>query len=82
MYELALTPTAKALTSIGAVSGLFAYAVSFADGATLYGWQVLFIVEGLLTVTLGIGMYFILPDWPSVRLPFPFAHCMNTADCI
>ncbi|GJN93320.1 hypothetical protein Rhopal_006367-T1 [Rhodotorula paludigena] len=27
--------------------------------------SVLFIVEGLLTVTLGIGMYFILPNWPS-----------------
>ncbi|GAA6004413.1 uncharacterized protein JCM10292_007055 [Rhodotorula paludigena] len=52
-------------SSSGGFSGLFAYAVSFADGATLYGWQVLFIVEGLLTVTLGIGMYFILPDWPS-----------------
>lgn len=49
----------------GGFSGLFAYAVSFANGR-LAGWQVLFILEGLLTVALGAAVYFILPDWPHV----------------
>lgn len=52
-------------SSSGGFSGLFAYAVSFANSSTIYGWQVLFILEGLVTVTLGIGMWFLLPDWPS-----------------
>jgi len=51
-----------------AVSGLFAYAVSFADSsARLYGWQVLFILEGLVTILLGVGMWFLLPNFPQVR---------------
>lgn len=50
------------------VSGLFAYAVSFADSsARLYGWQVLFILEGLVTILLGVGMWFLLPNFPQVR---------------
>ena len=49
----------------GGFSGLFAYAVSFANGR-LAGWQVLFILEGLLTIALGAAVYFILPDWPHV----------------
>ncbi|KAK3635780.1 hypothetical protein LTR22_019060 [Elasticomyces elasticus] len=51
-------------SSSGGFSGLFAYAVSFTDGK-LYGWQWLFIIEGLLTFFLGIGLYFLLPNWPS-----------------
>lgn len=51
----------------GGFSGLFAYAVSFANGR-LAGWQVLFILEGLLTIALGAAVYFILPDWPHVSL--------------
>ncbi|KWU42302.1 MFS general substrate transporter [Rhodotorula sp. JG-1b] len=50
-------------SSSGGFSGLFAYAVSFANGR-LAGWQVLFILEGLLTIALGAAVYFILPDWP------------------
>lgn len=49
----------------GGFSGLFAYAVSFANGR-LAGWQVLFILEGLLTIALGIALYYILPAWPQV----------------
>ncbi|BGP34909.1 hypothetical protein JCM10296v2_006733 [Rhodotorula toruloides] len=52
-------------SSSGGFSGLFAYAISFSDSAKIYGWQVLFILEGLITVALGIGMFVILPDWPS-----------------
>ena len=56
--------------SSGGFSGLFAYGVSFADGV-LHGWQWLFIIEGLVTVLLGVGMYWILPDWPSVSTLLP-----------
>ncbi|GAA6018476.1 hypothetical protein JCM11491_007011 [Sporobolomyces phaffii] len=52
-------------SSSGGFSGIFAYAVSFANGSKIYGWQVLFILEGLLTIVLGIGMWFILPDFPT-----------------
>ncbi|GAA6010476.1 hypothetical protein JCM10207_001323 [Rhodosporidiobolus poonsookiae] len=51
--------------SSGGFSGLIAYGISYANSKTIAGWQVLFITEGLLTVALGIGTYFILPDWPS-----------------
>ncbi|GAA5826676.1 hypothetical protein JCM11251_002851 [Rhodosporidiobolus azoricus] len=51
-------------SSSGGFSGLFAYAVSFSNGK-LAGWQWLFIIEGLLTCALGVGMFFILPDWPT-----------------
>ncbi|GAA5984372.1 hypothetical protein JCM10908_003319 [Rhodotorula pacifica] len=57
-------------SSSGGFSGLFAYAVSFANGR-IAGWQVLFILEGVLTIVLGIAVFFILPDWPQVSLqPF------------
>ena len=52
-------------SSSGGFSGIFAYAVSFANNSKIYGWQVLFILEGLITMALGIGMWFLLPDWPS-----------------
>ncbi|GAA5856235.1 hypothetical protein JCM9279_006693 [Rhodotorula babjevae] len=53
-------------SSSGGFSGLFAYAVSFADSsARLYGWQVLFILEGLVTILLGVGMWFLLPNFPQ-----------------
>ncbi|GAA5973013.1 hypothetical protein JCM11641_000364 [Rhodosporidiobolus odoratus] len=51
-------------SSSGGFSGLFAYAVSFTNGK-LAGWQWLFIVEGLVTVSIGVGMYLLLPDWPT-----------------
>ncbi|GAA6046681.1 hypothetical protein JCM3770_003114 [Rhodotorula araucariae] len=52
--------------SSGGFSGLFAYAVSFADNANkLYGWQVLFILEGLVTVAIGVAVFFVLPDFPE-----------------
>ncbi|GAA5866147.1 hypothetical protein JCM8547_000613 [Rhodosporidiobolus lusitaniae] len=51
-------------SSSGGFSGLLAYGISFTNGK-LYGWQWLFIIEGLITVFLGVGMWFILPDWPS-----------------
>ncbi|GAA5830031.1 hypothetical protein JCM5353_003953 [Sporobolomyces roseus] len=52
-------------SSSGGFSGIFAYAVGFANSSTIYGWQVLFILEGLITVLLGIGMLVLLPDWPT-----------------
>ncbi|GAA6044218.1 hypothetical protein JCM8097_002267 [Rhodosporidiobolus ruineniae] len=51
-------------SSSGGFSGLLAYGISFTNGK-LAGWQWLFIIEGLITVSLGVGMYFILPDWPT-----------------
>ncbi|BGP42946.1 hypothetical protein JCM10450v2_007065 [Rhodotorula kratochvilovae] len=52
--------------SSGGFSGIFAYAVSFADQLHgLYGWQVLFILEGLVTIAIGIAVFFVLPDFPE-----------------
>ena len=61
------TDTYATFQQSGGFSGLFAYAVSFANGR-LAGWQVLFILEGILTIVLGAAVYFILPDWPHVSL--------------
>ncbi|GAA5941691.1 uncharacterized protein JCM15063_002643 [Sporobolomyces koalae] len=52
-------------SSSGGFSGIFAYAVSFGNSSKIYGWQILFILEGLITVVLGIGMLFLLPNFPT-----------------
>ncbi|KIY47040.1 MFS general substrate transporter [Fistulina hepatica ATCC 64428] len=44
----------------GAVSGLIAYGVFQADSA-LYGWQLLFLIEGGVTVLIALLSVFILP---------------------
>ncbi|KAJ5811549.1 Major facilitator superfamily domain general substrate transporter [Penicillium riverlandense] len=50
----------------GALSGLLAYAISFADGAAgLSGWRWLFIIEGLPAIALSFVALFGLPDYPE-----------------
>ncbi|KAJ4260445.1 Allantoate permease [Fusarium torreyae] len=50
--------------------GYFAYGVATHVGkdpnAALEGWQVIFLVLGLLTVVIGISFWFIMPDSPAV----------------
>ncbi|KAI0771301.1 MFS general substrate transporter [Trametes elegans] len=52
-------------TLAGAFSGLIAYAISFMSGTCgLLGWSWIFILEGILTVLVGIISLFILVDFP------------------
>ncbi|EXJ77960.1 hypothetical protein A1O3_09119 [Capronia epimyces CBS 606.96] len=52
------------------LGGCFAYGVATHVGgdvhASLKGWQVIFLVLGLLTVVVGILFFFLLPDSPAV----------------
>ncbi|KAH9919559.1 MFS general substrate transporter [Fomitopsis serialis] len=53
-------------TLAGAFSGLFAYGISFMSGtAGLLGWSWIFILEGILTVIVGLAACFILVDFPD-----------------
>ncbi|KAI5476239.1 hypothetical protein MNV49_007939 [Pseudohyphozyma bogoriensis] len=50
----------------GAFGGLIATGVSYMSGkGGLYGWQWLFILEGIPAFIVGIIIYFYLPDFPS-----------------
>ncbi|WWD00945.1 hypothetical protein V866_007883 [Kwoniella sp. B9012] len=50
----------------GAFGGLIATGVSFMSGkASLYGWQWLFVLEGIPAVIVGVLIYFFLPDYPE-----------------
>lgn len=52
--------------SAGALSGLLAYAISKMDGLGGYrAWRWIFIVEGLLSVVVGICGILLLPDSPA-----------------
>ncbi|KAF6831557.1 MFS transporter [Colletotrichum musicola] len=51
----------------GAFSGLLAAAIAEMDGvAGLEGWRWIFILEGLATVALGVGCFFLLIDTPTL----------------
>ncbi|KAF7982915.1 hypothetical protein HWV62_25190 [Athelia sp. TMB] len=48
----------------GAFGGIFAYAIGKMDGVGgRRGWQWIFILEGLLTIVISIGAYFLVPTW-------------------
>lgn len=50
----------------GAFSGLLAYAIAHMDGIAGYsGWRWIFILEGIFTVIVAIGSYWLIPDWPE-----------------
>ena len=50
----------------GAFSGLLAYAIVKMDGTGgLSGWRWIFILEGILTVVVGIASFFLLYDFPE-----------------
>lgn len=47
----------------GIFSGILAFAFDTVSGSrNLSGWQWLFLAEGLLTITLGVAVKFLLPD--------------------
>ncbi|KXS15942.1 MFS general substrate transporter [Gonapodya prolifera JEL478] len=51
---------------ISSFGGLIAYAVANMDGVGgLAGWRWLFILEGLASALVGVGTWFILPDYPQ-----------------
>ncbi|KAK8858402.1 hypothetical protein IAR55_002629 [Kwoniella newhampshirensis] len=50
----------------GAFGGLIATGVGFMSGkGKLYGWQWLFVLEGIPAVIVGVLVYFYLPDFPE-----------------
>jgi len=50
----------------GAVSGLLAYAIANMSGTGGYkGWRWIFIIEGLVTVVVGVVSKWIVVDWPE-----------------
>ncbi|KAH7138152.1 major facilitator superfamily domain-containing protein [Dendryphion nanum] len=67
-YELQWRLTLFFAASIiaGGFGGLFAFAIAKMDGVGNYsGWRWIFIIEGLLTLVVGIGAKFWVPDWPE-----------------
>ncbi|GAW01821.1 MFS general substrate transporter [Lentinula edodes] len=54
-----------AATIAGAFSGLFAFSISFMSGTRgLLGWSWIFIIEGIITVAVGLISFLILVDFP------------------
>ncbi|RVX74984.1 hypothetical protein B0A52_01261 [Exophiala mesophila] len=53
-------------TIAGAFGGLFAYALAKMDGLGGYeGWRWIFIMEGILTVIIGLLAFVWVPNWPE-----------------
>lgn len=51
----------------GALSGLLAAAITKMDGLGGYeAWRWIFIIEGLISLVLGLSCFFVLPDSPSL----------------
>lgn len=46
------------------VGGIVSYAFQQVKHQSIAGWQMMFIVLGILTVIVGIGAFFIIPDTP------------------
>ncbi|GMM38231.1 Soa1 protein [Saccharomycopsis crataegensis] len=56
----------SAASIAGAFSGLLAFGISKMDGVGgLEGWRWIFILEGLLTVVVAFGAFFVLYDFPD-----------------
>lgn len=57
----------SAASLAGAFSGLLAFGIQHMDGISgLRGWQWIFILEGILTVLIGLTIPWALPDSPNV----------------
>ncbi|KAH0838727.1 MFS general substrate transporter [Lanmaoa asiatica] len=55
-----------AATVAGAFSGLLAFAIGYMGGiGHLEGWSWIFILEGLVTVVVGVIAFFVIVDFPS-----------------
>ena len=64
MNRMAIFYAAASLS--GAFSGLLAFAIQHMEGiAGRHGWQWIFILEGLVPVSVSFVLYFILPDSPE-----------------
>ncbi|QDS71274.1 hypothetical protein FKW77_001003 [Venturia effusa] len=49
----------------GAIGGLLAYGIAHMDGIRGYkAWRWIFIIEGLMTIAIGIVSFFFIADWP------------------
>jgi len=67
-YEVQKRLAAFYLTSalIGGFSNILAYGLMQMEGLSgIRGWQWIFIIEGLLTITIAIGAWFIIIDFPD-----------------
>ncbi|KAL2221521.1 putative MFS nicotinic acid transporter Tna1 [Thermoascus aurantiacus ATCC 26904] len=63
-YRQALFFSAASIA--GAFSGLLAFGIAKMDGVGGYsGWRWIFILEGLATVVVAVGAYFVLYDFPD-----------------
>ncbi|THV82868.1 MFS general substrate transporter [Aureobasidium pullulans] len=63
--RLALFYCASALS--GAFSGLLAFAIAKMDGmGGLAGWAWIFVLEGMVTVLIGVACFFVMPDTPAL----------------
>ena len=59
----------------GAFSGLLAFAIAKMDGIGGYeGWRWIFLLEGIASVAIGVGTFFLLPDSPSRSTRWLSAH--------
>ncbi|KAL4914791.1 major facilitator superfamily domain-containing protein [Aspergillus aurantiobrunneus] len=53
-------------TLAGAFGGLLAYAIAKMDGlGNLDGWRWIFVIEGVITAAYGIGVKWLVADWPD-----------------
>jgi MFS family permease len=55
----------SAAAASGAFGGVLAYGLGRINAGGKPGWSWIFIVEGLLTVVVGVIAYFLVPTWPS-----------------
>lgn len=63
--RIALFYCASALS--GAFSGLLAFAIAKMDGlGNLSGWAWIFVLEGAVTVLIGVATFFVMPDTPEL----------------
>lgn len=53
-------------TAIGGMSSILAWGISQMNGtANMAGWRWIFIIEGIITVVIGVVAYFFLQDFPD-----------------
>lgn len=66
MYQTRIAYFFGAASMAGAFSGLLAYAIGFMDGLRdLRGWSWIFIVEGAMTILVGIASFAAMVDLPA-----------------